>query len=443
MNPTVILIVCVVLVSVLLCIERKRNPAASHALWVPTFWMLISGSRPVVTWFELGPNFNLVESVEAGSPLDRLVLSILIILALFILYRRKIEWSRILKDNSVLILLFLYMGSSILWSDFPFVSFKRWIRTVAVILMALVVLSEQSPLQALESVLRRSAYVLIPFSLVLIKYFSLYGRVYGRWDGQEMWTGVTTHKNSLGQLCALSAIFLIWAALRKWRSGDLFKSRSQTFADALVFSIALFLLNGTGGSYSATSIAMLIFGIASLLLLYWMKNLARFIAAHLKAFAVALALMYLFLADSLVAMVSSILGRDETLTSRTDIWRGIIDVASNNPLFGVGYGGFWGLSEISFKIGASQGHNGYLDVYLELGIVGIVLLSAFLLSFCGRVRRELDHVFDWGVFGICFLLMVMLYNYTESAFLSTGYLWTTMVLLTVVFSSPCLHKNGD
>lgn len=102
MPPKLAFILCVALVTVLLFIERKQNPAASHALWVPTIWMLISGSRPVGAWFELNVS---VGSVEAGSPLDRLVLSILILLALLVLFKRKTEWSRILKDNSWLILL--------------------------------------------------------------------------------------------------------------------------------------------------------------------------------------------------------------------------------------------------------------------------------------------------------------------------------------------------
>ena len=444
MSPVLALILCVVLVTVLLCIERKRNTDRSLALWVPTFWMLICGSRPVVTWFQSGPNLKWAERVEAGSPLDRLVLSILIILALLILFcRRETGWSGIFKDNFWLILLFLYMGSSILWSDFPFVSLKRWFRSSGAIVMAFVVLSERKPLQALESLLRRCAYVLIPFSMVLLKYFGSFGRAYGRWDGQEMWVGVTTHKNSLGQLCALSAFLFIWAILREWQSGEPLKSKSQTFADALVLAITIFLLRGPGGSYSATSIAVLIVGIATLLLLYRMKNLAGYIAAHLKAFAVALVLMYVLFWDLLAAIVSSILSREVTITGRTDIWRELLDAASRNPLFGVGYGGFWGLDASSFKIGVGQGHNGYLDVYLELGMVGIVLLAAFLLAFCGKVRRELNRAFDWGLFGISFLLMALFYNFSESAFLQTDYMWTVMLLLTVVFSESCLGTKGD
>lgn len=444
MPPILALIGCIVLVVGLLRIERQRNQAASHALWVPTFWMLIVGSRPVGRWFE-SSQVSSGGSDAAGSPLDRLVLSILILLALLVFSRREFDLSRILKDNFWLILLYLYLGSSILWSDFPFVSFKRWIKLSGAILMAFVVLSERAPLQAMESVFRRCAYLLIPFSLILIKYFPQLGRQYGRWEGQLMWVGVGTQKNGLGLLCALSAFFIIWAFLRERRTGEPLKSRSQTFADVLVVGIAFFLLRGSGGAYSATSIAVLVVGMGLLLILYRKENLTRWMAAHLKAVVVALLpLIYLLFSAILLPTVLSILGRDESLTGRAEIWRSVLDVASRNPLFGTGYGGFWGLGdEISSTHGVKQAHNGYLGVYLEVGIVGIVLLFAFLMEFCGKVRRELNHVFDWAVFGVCFLLMTLLYNYTEGSFLTISYLWTAMVFVTVVFSAPCLHTNGD
>ena len=437
MNPKVALIGCIVLVVGLLSIERKGNPAASHALWVPTFWMLISGSRPVGNWFGSG------QSDAAGSHLDRLVLSTLILLAMLVVSRSKIEWSRILKDNFWLIFLYLYLAFSILWSDLPCVSVKRWIRLLGLIPIALVVLSERSPLEALESIFRRHAYVLIPFSFVLIKYFPHLGRRYDPWDGALMWVGVGTQKNGLGILCVFSVFFLFWAAFRKWRSGELLKSRSHAFADALVVGIALHLLRGPGGVYSATSSIVLITGITCLLILYRNENLARWMAAHLKAMVVALPLIYLLFSASLLPSILSIVGRDESLTGRTDIWRLVLDIASLNPLLGVGYGSFWGLeTEIFSTFGVKQAHNGYLGVYLEVGIVGIVFLFAFLMEFSGKVRREVNHMFDGGVLGICFLLMILLFNYSEDTFLKTSLWWNTMVFLAVIFSTPVLHEKG-
>jgi exopolysaccharide production protein ExoQ len=452
MPPIIALILCVVLVTVLLYVERRRNPDASIALWIPTLWMLIYGSRPIGRWFQHSQIATMADvvNIEVGSPLDRWVLSILIIFSLVTLFRRKIDWAHILKDNFWLILLYLYLGISILWSDIPFVSFKRWSRSTGDILMALVVLSEQMPLQALESVIRRCAYVLIPFSIVLIKYYPYLGVGYGRWSGLKMWTGVTVHKNTLGILCALSAFFLIWALHREWQSGNLFKTKSQTFVDLFVLAIALFLLIGPGGnSFSATSVAMLIVGISILLLLSRMKSLTTFMAKHLKAFMISSVLIFILLYDSVIQMVTSILGRDITLTGRTDIWRPLFDYASRNPIFGVGYGGFFAPDNnaLEHEFGAqfiiTQAHNGYLAIYVELGIIGILMLGLFLLNYCGKARREFNHSFEWGVYGICFLFMALLYNNSEIGFLqSQSYLWSTMVFLTVVFSTSRL-QNGD
>ena len=135
--------------------------------------------------------------------------------------REKDELVRGCKCNRWLVLLISYMLVSILWSDIPFVAFKRWVREFTAVIMALLVLSEPAPRQALESVLRRTVYVLIPFSVLLIKYFPDLGVIYSRWTGEIQWIGVTLQKNGLGRLCLISAFFLVWTLTRRWQGGTL------------------------------------------------------------------------------------------------------------------------------------------------------------------------------------------------------------------------------
>ncbi len=440
MPPLVALILCTVFVIILLRIERLRNPEASSALWVPTFWLLLCGSRPLGRWFEQGEIVSTM-SEEDGSPLDRMVLSILIALAVLIVIKRKVVWSRIVKDNSWLVLLFLFLGLSVLWSDFPLVSFKRWIRLSVAIPIAMVVLSERSPLNALESVFRRCAYVLIPFSLLLIKYFPDFGVQYNRWTGATMWVGVTCQKNGLGVVCALSAFFIIWAFHRDWRAGTFLKTISQVFADGSVLAIALFQLRGFRGQFAATAIGFLIVGIGSLLLLYRMKHTVKRTATILTLMT-GIVLLCLTFSDSLVATITSAFQRNPTFTGRTDIWQAVLDDASRNPVLGVGYGAYWGLQDqiISSTYGAQESHSGYLDIYLDVGMVGLVLFLVFLLDYHRRALRELNHAHDWGVFGICMLLMALVHGFTESNFLRTSsYFWNSMIFMTVIFSAPYLH----
>jgi hypothetical protein len=88
-----------------------------------------------------------------------------------------------------------------------------------------------------------------------------------------------------------------------------------------------------------------------------------------------------------------------------------------------------------------QSHNGYLEVYFQVGIVGILTLFAFILEFCNKIRRKFNYYFDWAVFGICFLFMMLLYNYTEAAFIAASLMWTMTIFITVVLSAPIVLDN--
>jgi O-antigen ligase len=394
--------------------------------------MLIAGSRPVGRWISSNQPLEAVE----GSPLDRLVLTVLILCAVFTFTaRKKAKFGRIVKENAGIILLFVYMLLSILWAENPFVSLKRWIKSAGPILLAVAILSESKPLDALASIFRRCAYILIPFSVVLIKYFPEIGRAYHSWSGLEMWTGVTTHKNSLGQVCALSSFFFLWELLRGNPSGGVSRTRVHVCADIFVLAVAVYLLVGPGaGAYSASSIFISVFGVTAFMVLVHNKALARRLVNNFQMVVVLMAGLYLLLADVLIALVTVMLGRNEDLTGRaTEIWPLVLDAAARHPILGAGYGGAWGLGgDLSTTLLLEQAHNGYIDVYLELGIMGLVFLAVFFLNFCIKVKIEYrHHDSEWGLLGFCYVLMMLSYNLSETAFFDV-YLGVAMVLMAIV-----------
>ncbi len=114
--------------------------------------------------------------------------------------------------------------------------------------VALVILSEPRPLEALESAFRRCAYVLIPLSLLLIKYFPDLGVAYVTWSGDKMWLGVASQKRGgPGVVCALAVFLIIWAFQRDWRAGALVKVKFHALADGLILVMAVFLLEDSVG----------------------------------------------------------------------------------------------------------------------------------------------------------------------------------------------------
>lgn len=345
-----------------------------------------------------------------------------------------------MKENIWLMLLVGYMLVSILWSDIPYISFKRWTREVIAVVMAILVATERTPRQAMQSIFRRSAYVLIPFSILLIKYFTEYGVMYGRWSGLQMWTGVALHKNGLGRLCLISGIFLIWTLIRRWRGRDVPVTKYQTKVEVFILLLIVWLLKGPSNAYSATSVATLVVGLAVLVGLLWKKklqiNLRSNTLAIIMVFIISYGIVTFLVSGSNISFFASILGRDDTLTGRTDIWAELLPVAMQNPILGHGFGGFWTpLIKEKFKI--SESHNGYLEILLELGYFGILIFVAFLLSCCRKATKELNHDYDWACLWICFLLVAALHNVAESSLNSFGsYLTAVLIFLSVSCTVP-------
>src|SRR5262249_30282229 len=158
------------------------RPRVTGAMWIPLLWMLIIGSRFVSQWLGLGIPYTSLDLAD-GSPVDRAVFLGLQLAGLYVLYQRRVSWSVVRSGNVWLILFLAYCGLSVFWSDFPLVAFKRWFKVLGHPIMALIIATEPDPRQSLECLMRRSAYVLVPFSITLIKYYPEIGRGFSQWTG--------------------------------------------------------------------------------------------------------------------------------------------------------------------------------------------------------------------------------------------------------------------
>jgi exopolysaccharide production protein ExoQ len=337
MAPIAALLICVLFILVLLRLDRPAPSAVSAGLWVPTIWVLIVGSRMVSLWFPSSQSLRSLETYEDGSPLDRAVFLCLIAAAAFILIKRRVRLTSVVRANVWLVTFLVFCGLSIVWSDFPLVSLKRYIKNIGNVLMVLVVLTDRDATRALVTLGKRCAYILIPLSIVLYKYYPEFGREYNRWTGALLVTGVTNNKNSLGALAAACGLFLVWALLlHRRRSGAEENRRRQAL---IVVGVLLMTLWTLVRSNSAT--ALVCFGVGSVVLL-----VGSFRRTH-KGLLVAVCLMLVCIAalvevasGSIIETLLRHLGRDATFTGRTDLWADIVAI-SPHYLGGVGFGAFW------------------------------------------------------------------------------------------------------
>src|SRR5712691_5109030 len=191
--------------------DIRENPDVSGALWLPLIWLVISCSIALSQWLNIfGLPVAGAPSVEEGSPLDAWFFFVLIAAGFYVLNKRQVRLSEIVRNNGWLIAFLLYCFISIAWSDFPFVAFKRWTKILGHPIMALIVLTEPDPEEAVKRLMKRCAYVVVPVSILFIKYYPELGRGFDQWSGGAVNTGITTNKNTLGGDCLILGFFFFW-----------------------------------------------------------------------------------------------------------------------------------------------------------------------------------------------------------------------------------------
>lgn len=435
MPPQLALFICILFILFLLIADYRHETNVSYGLWVPTLWMMIIGSRFVSRWLDISREKISIETFIEGSPIDMYVFIILIFVGILILARRKIFWSEMIRDNRWIFGLLVYAGISVIWSDYTFVAFKRWVKEVGNIIMVLVVLTEGNRVEAIKRMIKRVAYVLIPLSIVLYKYYPAFGRIYHRWSGEMMVVGVTTHKNELGVLSMVCALFLLWDIFSSWKSRNFQITNRKYFFEVIVFLMALWLLIKCE---SATSIMAFIFGSCIMISLgiHMVRNNLKSIDGLI---IIGIVIFMIFeLAFDIHKYIISGLGREETLTGRVDFWKLLVPMVKS-PIIGTGFESFWLGSRLEilwekYWWYPNQAHNGYLEVYLNLGALGLFLLIGVILSVYGKIRRNIFYDFSYGRLQMAFLGITLIYNITEASFQKLHLVWFIFLIIGIWYS---------
>src|SRR5262245_25315164 len=159
MPPTLAACCCTGFILCLFYLDSRKRLETSSSLWIPTAWIIILSVKPVGFWTN---GETSASDILDGSPADRAVFLSLMVLGVFVLMRRQIDWRRFLSNNVFILLFYLYCAISVAWSDYPFVSFKRWIKDFGNMVMILIILSEMNPIHAVRQVFVRCAFILIP-----------------------------------------------------------------------------------------------------------------------------------------------------------------------------------------------------------------------------------------------------------------------------------------
>jgi exopolysaccharide production protein ExoQ len=315
-----------------------------------------------------------------------------------------------------LILLALVAMASAIWSIDPELSFRRGVALLATTMLGVYLAARFDWLSALR-LLGAVWFLLMAASLIA----GLVAPGFARMSEVHVgaWMGGWSEKNALGGHAARASFLLVFLA---WRD----PVYRRWWIGGVLLALALVIF-----SRSATALLGAGLGLGILFAAWWMLKGKRWSLVLVWSGVTLLGLVALAYI-TMPEVVLGLLGKDETLTGRTDIWASLGEAIDKRPVLGYGYMAFWGLdSEPRYWLGravdwnAPSGHNGWLDLAISLGVVGVAIYTIDLVITLLRAGR-LSLSSPAGVFALGFLAQFMLFAMSESIIIAqNSILWAT------------------
>jgi len=436
-------IVAVAVILWLFYLDRDRQVRTSKALWIPTVWLLINGSRAVSEWSLSDQAAASTTHISEGSPLDVALYAALIGAGVLVLNHRSVQVKRFLQGNFPLLLFFAYCALSIAWSDFPLIAAKRWVKAVGDLVMLLVVLTDQNPLAATRRLFARLAFVLLPLSVLFILQYPTLGSFYDSSSGVTYYSGVTTQKNTLGQTCMVCGLASLWSFVAAFENRKMPHRVRHLAAHGMILASAVWLIVKAD---SMTSMSCLALAGAVMIM-----ATQRWVAARpgginaIVGGAVGLAVFAVFI-DSAGSLLHS-LGRNATLTGRTAIWKAVLSLHTN-PLVGTGFESFWLGSRLqvvwsSSDVGILQAHNGYLEIYINLGWIGVILLGGLAVTGYRHALAVFRQDPEAGRLALAFFAAGLIFSLSEAGFRMMNLIWFAFLLAISGIPLGLQSKQGQ
>jgi O-antigen ligase len=296
------------------------------------------------------------------------------------------------------------------------VAVKRWIKAITNLVVILIIWSDRESLGALRKLLPRLAFILIPVSILFYKYYPNLGRGYGEWDGQLMITGVTLNKNTLGAVCMCLGIGLLWLILMTYNQKRTKGRKKALGAQFIVLAMVVWLLWITN---SMTALSCFLMAAILLIVTHSGVIIRRPRLVHVVIVSMLLVSVSIGLLGVSPETLQS-MGRNPTLTDRTLVWKSIVTLVPNG-LVGTGFESFWLGPRLTsmwekFRWLPNEAHNGYLEIYANLGWLGIVLLALVLVTGYRAAFRSWRNRVPSGSLCLAYILVGLTYNLTEAAF---------------------------
>ncbi|MCI1575002.1 MAG: O-antigen ligase family protein [Weizmannia coagulans] len=364
------------------------------------------------------------------SKINILIYTIIYPVYLFIFiknYKQIIE--EFVVENKILFILLLLVSISFLWSDIYLVSIQKILGFIGVTLIG-IIFAYRLNFHELVKIMYSSYFIISVLSLITVTFLPNYGihsDIYLIGD----YKGVFTNKNTLG----INMVFSIFSSFCLL---FLVKKRSPMILVNVIISFYLLIK-----SNSKTSLIMLISLFLILILLFIIrkvidKNLFIFFNC---LFSIILGLILFFVYKNFDYFVN-MLDRDPSMTGRSNIWPYVIHKIYDKPILGYGYYNFW--NNPNYKLDSHfNAHDGFLDITLNVGIVGLLLFCFILLKtfFKGYHLIYKDNI---NILMFSLFILLFLYNIDETNYMLTNDIkWSLFLFIVLKTNSKISIKKSN
>ncbi len=248
------------------------------------------------------------------------------------------------------------------------------------------------------------------------------------------WQGILGQKNLLGKAMAVGMIVL-------W-SGEGVLPRVVRIAGLSLCVVVMLMSGSRAAPVVLAALLLLVPGYRIL-----RARLTTLVPLTIVFLAMGAGLVFLAAGNS--SHMLATLGRDATLTRRTEIWTAVWTAISSHMALGYGFSGFWsGFHGESARVAARLGfvarhaHNGFLDLWLELGIAGLFLFVAGYLQAVSNggklVRISHDRLATWP---LQYLAFTFLYDLAEGPILRQNNLYWALYVAVVVSAAQAVRRS--
>lgn len=413
------------------CESSVWEEASTWVALLPTLYITARGAIQS----DSGPaafRFTAMEADTLGYKAAKVAFSLVILLLL------SSRFSSILaacKRSKLLLLLPAIALVSAFWSQNPRHTVVDALNLLLTTLFA-VYLYVRYPGRRLISFLTFAALVSLALCVLSVTVFRDIGvNSYAN----DAWRGIFGHKNS----CAAACVLFLAVGLTVRTQG----LSEQVIRGSVVFLSLVFIAMSDsmqGWLLAALAIA-LIYGLR---LVARIRSLDRLL--FLLVLSVPLSLGVYFVESNYTRLVS-VIGKDPTLTQRTIIWEQALLAISKHPIMGYGYSAFWaGLNGESMqavlvtKWMEFQAQDGYLDVLLGLGLVGLIPLVLVIVRALVQGAAAIEHgrQDDVLLLAIALLPLILLENIGESLLLvPLGIPWLYALIAFQILGRPDRHEE--